>query len=109
MCEQAYDGTTISGKQPWKNVTTMAKIDPFDLVMIIRLVENIWSRSLQLEWISLTDTTPYIDNKIDTVTERTNYILGTLSTEYTEQSHTLLNLSLYVINACEQFCENQRK
>ena len=38
----------------------------------------------KLEWGSLTHTTQRIAEKIMKATERTNYILGTLSTEYTQ-------------------------
>ena len=54
--------------------------------MTIRWVTNISSRSPKLEWTRLTHTTPHIAKKIKKVTERTNYIFDTLSTEYTQQA-----------------------
>ena len=47
---------------------------------------NIFSQSSKFEWASLTHTTPHIVKKIRRVIERTNYILDTLSTEYTPQA-----------------------
>ena len=42
----AYHGTTTSGTQPRKNMTTMGKIDTSDLMMMIRWVMNISSRMM---------------------------------------------------------------
>ena len=44
--------------------------------------------------------------KINTVIDRTNYILlDTISTEYIQHIFLIpLGLPLYVMNACEQFC-----
>ena len=42
-----------------KNMTTMGKVDTFDLMMIIRWVMNIYSRSQKLAWASLTHAAPY--------------------------------------------------
>ena len=66
----AYDGTTTSGTQPPKNMTTMGKVDTSDLTMIMRWVINISSRSPELQWTSLTHTTPLIGKKIRKVIER---------------------------------------
>ena len=49
MKPTAYYGTTTSGTQPWKNMTTMEKSDTSDLIMIIRWVTNIPSGSPKLE------------------------------------------------------------
>ena len=46
---------------------------------------------LSITWTwsaSLTDTAPHIVKKIKKVAERTDYILGILSTEYTQQAFT---------------------
>ena len=47
------DGTTTSGTQPQKNMTTMGKIDTSDLMMIIRWIINVSYRSPKLEWAGL--------------------------------------------------------
>ena len=60
-------------------MTTMGKVDTSDLMKIIRCVLDISTQSIKLEWASLTHTTPHIATKITKVTERTNYILDTLS------------------------------
>ena len=56
--------------------------------MIIRWVINISSRSLKVEWASLTHSTTHSAKKIRTVNKRTNYILYTLPTEYNKQAST---------------------
>ena len=83
----AYGGTTTSGTQSWKNMTTMAKVDTSDL-MITRWVMNIYSRSPKLEWDSIAHITPHIVKKIRKVPARTINTLDTLSTEYTQQVFT---------------------
>ena len=69
-------------------MTTMGKTDTYDLIMIIRWVTNISSRSPKLEWTSLTHTASHIAKKIKNVAERVNYILDTLSADYTQQAFT---------------------
>ena len=49
MKPTAYDGTTTPGTQPRKNMTTMGKIDT-SVLMIIRWVLNVSSRSPKPEW-----------------------------------------------------------
>ena len=85
MKPTAFDGTTTSATQQG-NMTTMGKIDISGDDNTI--VANISSRSPKLQWASLTHTTPHIAKKIKKVTESTNYILETLSTEYTQQAFT---------------------
>ena len=46
----------------------------------------ILSRSPKLDWVSLAYITPHITKKIRKVTQRTYYILDTLSTETTQTS-----------------------
>ena len=48
------------GTQPRKNMTTVGKNDTSDLMMIIRRVIDIFSRSPKLKWASSTHTTPHI-------------------------------------------------
>ena len=87
MKPTAYDVTATSGRQPQNNMTTLAKIDIFDLMMIIRLIINIfwtWMGRFNI----LTYTPPCITNKISKVTERTNQILDTLSTVCTQPAFT---------------------
>ena len=68
-------------------MTTMGKVDISDLMMIIRRVVDISSRSPKLKWASSTHTTPHFcEKKIRKVSEKTNYILDTNSTEYTQQA-----------------------
>ena len=40
-----YDVTNISGTQPWKDMTTMGKVDTFDLMMIITWAKIVISRA----------------------------------------------------------------
>ena len=69
-----------------ENMTTMGKIDTSDLMIIIRRVIDISSRSPKVKWASSTRTTLHLAKKIRQVTERANYILDTLSIEYTQQA-----------------------
>ena len=82
MKPTAYDGTTTSDTQVRVNMTAMGEVDTSDLMMIIRRVINISSPAPKLEWVSLTYTTPYVVKKVRKVTEKTNYILGTMIPEY---------------------------
>ena len=84
----AYDGTTTSDTQPKKIMTIMGEVDTSDLMMIMMWVINISSQSPRLGWASLTHTTPHVVKKQRKVTKRTNYILDTLSPEYTQQAFT---------------------
>ena len=77
------------------NKTTMVKTDSSDLMMIIKWFMNISSRSLKVQWASLTYTTPHIAKKIRNVIERTNYILDTLSIEYIQQAFTHVSSILH--------------
>ena len=77
-----YDGTTTSGIQPRKHMTTMGKCNTSDLMKPFR--------PPKLEWASSTHTTPYIAKKIRKVTGIINYILHTLPTKYTQQALTLV-------------------
>ena len=54
-----YDSTTISDTQPWKNMTTMGKVDTSDLMMII-WVMDIFFQSPKLKWASSTHATLYM-------------------------------------------------
>ena len=56
------------------------------LMMIIRWVANLFSRSHKLEWLSWKHKTSCIAKEIQEVIERTNYILDALSTEYIQQA-----------------------
>ena len=58
------------------------------------------SRSPKLELTSLTHNTPLIAKKITKVTKRTNYILDTLLTDYTQQA--LMHASLESFTVCIQ-------
>ena len=78
----AYNGTTTWGTQPRKHMTTMGDIDTSDLTMSIRWVTN---SSSQLPNLNESHTTTYIAEMISKVTERTNCLLDTLSTEYNQQ------------------------
>ena len=60
------------------------KVDPSDVMMIIRRVIDIASRSPKFKWANWTHTTPHFAKKIRKVTKKTNYVLDTLSTEYTQ-------------------------
>ena len=84
----AYGYTITSGTKPRKFITTMAKIDTSNLIMIITWVTYIASPSHKLEWASLTHDTTHIGRKIKKVPEKTYYILDTLSVEYTQQAFT---------------------
>ena len=70
-----------------ENMKIMGEVDTSDLV-IIRWVISISSRSPNLEWASLTHTTSHIAKDIRRVTERINFMLDALSTEYTQQAYT---------------------
>ena len=65
----AYDGTITSGTQLRKNMTTMGKVDTFDLMMIIRPVIDIFSQSPAFKGASSTHTTPHFAKKIRKLTE----------------------------------------
>ena len=84
----AYDGTTTPVTQPREYMTTMGKVDTLYLMMIIRWVMNISSRSPTLERASSTHTTPHNAKKIRKVTVIINYIFDTLPTEYSQQAFT---------------------
>ena len=61
-----YYGTTTSGTQPRKNMTTMGKINISDLVMMLRWVMNMSCRPPICGWASLTHSPTYCDgNKED--------------------------------------------
>ena len=76
----------------------MGKVDTSDLIIIIRWVKDISSRSPKLELASLTHTTPHTAKKIKKATERNDYILNTLSAKYTQQAltHHEVTLEWYV-------------
>ena len=78
-----YDAAAISDTQPWQNMATTGKIGSSDLMMIKMNYIYISFRSPKLEWVSWTHTC--IAKKTKKVAERTNYILGTLLTEYIQQ------------------------
>ena len=56
----AYDDKTTLGTQPRKNMTTMEKVDTSDLMMIVRWVMDMSSRSTKFEWASSTYATSHI-------------------------------------------------
>ena len=68
-------------------MTTMGMVDASDLLMIIRGVMNVSSRSPKVEWASPTHTTPDIAKKISKANKRTN-LFDTLSIEYAQQTFT---------------------
>ena len=72
----------------WPNPKQWQMGHTSDLIMIIRRVIDISSRSPKLKWASSAHTAPHFAKKIRKVTERTNYILDALSTEYTQQAFT---------------------
>ena len=69
-------------------MTTVGKIDTCDLTMIIKLVIDITYWSPKFDWASVTHASQYIWKKTRKVTEKTNYILDTHSTKYTQQVFT---------------------
>ena len=64
-------------------------------MMMIRRVTNVSFRSPILDWVSWTRTSPYITKKIKKIIERINNSSDTLSTKYTQQAFTPLDLSPY--------------
>ena len=71
-----------------ENITAMGKVDTSDFMMAITRVIDISSRLLKFKWAISTFTTPRFAKKLRKVTERTNYILETLWSEYTHQAFT---------------------
>ena len=96
----AYDGTTTSGIQPWKNVTTMGKVYTSDLIMIIQWVTTIsFHRSLNG---TFEHVRPHI---LQIKSNLYNYILDRSILDRIYAKHFLtLDLSPHLFDACEIFC-----
>ena len=88
MKPTAYGGTDTPGTHPQEHMTTMGKGDTSDLMVIIRPVIYISPWRPKLECVSPTYTAPHIAKKMKKVSQRTNYISDTLSTECTQQAFT---------------------
>ena len=96
-----YDGTTNSDN----NMTTIGKVDTSDLMMMIRWITNVSSRSPRPEWITWTNTAPYPAKEIYMVIEKTVYMFNTPSTEYTQKAFTdSSRFSPYAFNALKHIC-----
>ena len=76
-----------------ENMTTMGKVNSFDLIMIASLVTDISSRSLKFDWTGLKHADPHIAKK----TKKVNYILDTLLTEHTRQVFTQASVNSHCI------------
>ena len=86
-------------------MTSIGKIDTFDLMMIIRWITNITSRSTKLQLTSISHTIQHGATKIKKINEITNYFLDTLPIEYTQQAFTNASrIFPYIFNASEQTC-----
>ena len=92
--------TATSGIQTRNNMTTMGKTATSDLMMIRGWV-IISFPSPKLEWTSSTHTTPHIAQKCGNLTNRTDYILDTLSVKYTQQAFS------YVSRIFHRMCSMQ--
>ena len=80
-----------------ENMTTMRKVNSFDLIMIASLVADISSRSLKFkfDWTGLKHADPHIAKK----TKKVNYILDTLLTEHTRQVFTQASVNFHMRKA----------
>ena len=79
-----------------ENMATKGNFDNPDLMMILRWVTNISSRSPKREWFGCTHITLYIAMNIKKVIKKTNNILDTLLKEHIQEAFTHASISFTI-------------